>query len=120
MAVRTRRKILVVEDEWIIALDLMTSLERRGFEAVGPAPSVAEALALLDGAGVDAAILDVKLFNETSFEVADHLNERSIPFVFATGYNPTELPPRYNGVSVLGKPMEERELQAALHRMFTS
>ncbi|WP_406856357.1 response regulator [Alsobacter sp. KACC 23698] len=113
-----RRKILIVEDEWIIALDLKTSLERRGYDALGPAPNVAEALALIQGEQVDGAILDVKLFDETSFAVADVLQERCIPYVFSTGYNPEELPAKYSEAAVLGKPHDERELLAALRLMF--
>jgi CheY-like chemotaxis protein len=116
--VESRRKILIVEDEWIIALDLKTSLERKGYDTLGPAPTVVEALALIRDGQVDAAILDVKLFDETSFAVADVLRQRCIPYVFSTGYNPGELPAKYSGVTVLSKPHDERELLAALRKMF--
>jgi CheY-like chemotaxis protein len=113
-----RRKVLIVEDEWIIALDLKISIERKGYQAVGPAPTVAMAIELVETSAVDGAILDVKLFQENSFPVADLLHKRKIPFVFATGYSPGELPEQYDGVAVLGKPHDDRELSAALRDMF--
>ena len=100
------RRILLVEDDYLIALDVATQLEDAGATVAGPAPSVATALGLLDReAGVDAAVLDVNLGQENSFPVARVLQERGIPFLFSTGYNPTDIPAEWRHVIVSTKPL---------------
>ena len=80
------KRILVVEDEPLIAMMLEDFLEVLDKEIVGTADSVASAMVLIDRGGIDAAILDVNLRGgEKSGPVADALSERGIPFVFATG-----------------------------------
>lgn len=79
-------RILIVEDEPLIAMMLEDFLEVLGKELAGQADTVAEALAVIDRGGVDAAILDVNLRGgEKSWPVADALAAKGIPFVFATG-----------------------------------
>jgi len=90
------RRILVVEDEYMMAEDLRHDLEKAGAKVVGPVPSVAGALRLLAEEGViDGAILDVNLRGEKAYPVADVLRERGIPFVLATGYEQWALPQAY-------------------------
>src|SRR3954466_6402529 len=86
--------LLVVEDEYLIAADLTTSLESLGVEVIGPAASVEEALSLIEnyGGSLDGAVLDVNLRNERVFPVADKLSERGVPFVFTTGYDALAIP----------------------------
>src|SRR5436853_6439021 len=83
------RRFLVVEDEYVIAADLAASLEALGVEVVGPASSVAEALALLenDREPLDGAVLDINLGSERAYPVADVLRDLGIPYVFTTGYD---------------------------------
>ena len=78
--------ILVVEDEAIIAMMVGEWLTELDHEAVGPAPSVSAALALLGSTDVQAAILDLSLAGEQSYAVADALQAKAIPFAFATGH----------------------------------
>ena len=80
------QRILVVEDEPLIAMMLEDFLEVLGKEMAGQADTVADALALVEGGGIDAAILDVNLRGgEKSWAIADALAARGVPFVFATG-----------------------------------
>ena len=107
-AVRGRR-VLVVEDEYMLAQDLRQELEGMGAEVLGPVPSVAGALALLAGTAVpDAAILDVNLGGEMVFPVAEALRERGVPFIFTTGYDGWSLPPAYAEVPRCEKPFNVR------------
>lgn len=109
------RRILVVEDEFFIADDIGQALTQLGAEVVGPVPTLNQALqALDDGASVDAAVLDVNLRNEPSFPIADVLLDRGVPFVFATGYSPTAIPPSYKHISHWVKPFDPKELVSAL------
>jgi CheY-like chemotaxis protein len=80
------RKILVVEDEMIVMMNLESVLENLGCSAIYPVASVNKALALLDEQIFDLAILDVNLGEENSYPIADILNARGIPFAFSTGY----------------------------------
>ena len=93
------RRVLVVEDEYLIAEDLREQLLSCGAEVLGPVACVAEALALLkDGTAPDLAILDIGLGREKVYPVADALRVRDIPFVFATGYDASAIPEGYAGV----------------------
>ena len=82
----TGRRILVVEDEMLLMMNIEATLEDLGCTAISSAASVGDALALLDERRFDAAMLDVNLDGEASYPVADALVARGIPFVFATGY----------------------------------
>lgn len=111
------RRVLVVEDEYIIAADLAASLEERGVTVIGPANSVVDALSLLEREPApDAAVLDVNLGREKVYPVADALWERGVPFVFATGYDDFVVPDRYVGVPRCEKPIDIRALSRLLSR----
>ena len=108
------RHILVVEDEYFIADAMQRGLEDIGAQVVGPAASVADALALLDSTPVNGAILDVKLADETVFPVAEALTARGIPFIFATGYNASDLPPAWQHVARYEKSVDAATIARAL------
>jgi CheY-like chemotaxis protein len=110
----TGRRVLVVEDEYFIAQDLRTALEARGAGVVGPAPDAESALTLLGQSPVDIAVLDIHLAGAIDFTVADELDRRGIPFVFATGYEAATVPERHREVPLWRKPFESRELAASL------
>ncbi len=110
-----RMRVLLVEDNFIIALDLADLVREAGVEPVGPVASVADALAKLAQGGIEAAILDVNLGEEDALAVADELGRNAIPFAFATGYNARDvLPPEHAGVPVLAKPYNGTEVRAVL------
>ena len=109
------KRVLVVEDDALIALDIARQLANAGFEVVGPAVSVARALRLIGDHGCDVAVLDVNLGNhETSEPVARELRARGIPFVVLSGYASEQHPPGFQGAPVLSKPASPRELVATL------
>ena len=103
------RRVLVVEDEYMLAEDLREGLESQGAEVMGPVATVADALELLrSGPAPDLAILDINLGGEMAYPVADALRARDIPFIFATGYNAQAIPKAYADVPRAEKPVEIR------------
>lgn len=111
------RRILVVEDDYFVADDLSRGLAEEGAEVLGPVPSVAAALDLLDREDwPDLALLDVKLGDETVYPLADVLRRLGIRFVFATAYGQGELPDAYAQVPRCEKPLIMHQLLRALAR----
>jgi len=109
------RRILVVEDDYLLAEDLRRELERQGAEVVGPVPSVADAVRLVQAEErLDGAILDVNLRGERVYPVVDLLRERRVRTVFTTGYEQWALPEAYADVPRCEKPVEMRQLARAL------
>ncbi len=121
-----QRRILVVEDEYLVATYLSRGLAQNGATVIGPVARVNEALALIDssatvqGAEIDAAILDVTLNDVPAFPVADRLLEADVPFVFATGYDRAALPERYSRVALCVKPVQVADVIQALCRAMTA
>ena len=100
-------RLLVVEDEYLLALYLSEALEDLGASVVGPVASVDAALDLIaSDPEIDAAILDVNLGSESVYPVADALASRQVPFVFASGYDRDALPERYRVFDVCCKPLD--------------
>lgn len=109
-------RILLVEDEPLVAMAIEDSLETQNVGVVGPAGTVAEALALIAEGGIDAALLDVTLRGERVDPVADALSARNIPFVFTTGHGAAGLPKGHQHRPVLSKPFRETEMTDAIDR----
>jgi len=108
-------KILVVEDEYVLAMELHSSLESAGATVIGPVGSIDDALSVLEHANeLDAAVLDVNLRGQKVFAVADALEERGVPFIFTTGYGRSAFPERYANVPRCEKPFEAQALAHAL------
>jgi CheY-like chemotaxis protein len=114
-------RILVVEDEFFLVMDLERDLAKAGAVVIGPAPSVDQALAVIGSEPqIDAAVLDVNLMGETAYPVADELLARGIPFVFATGYGEGELDARFAQIPCFEKPIQYRKLEAGLAAIILS
>ena len=109
-------RILVVEDEPIVAWDLADALERQGCEVVGPAYDVAQAEKLSREQALDGAVLDVYLGDQKVFPVADILSEGPIPFCFVTGYGVSALRPDDLDHPVLQKPVDPQHLVGIVQR----
>jgi DNA-binding response OmpR family regulator len=110
-------RILIVEDDALLGLDLKGHLERAGFSVLGPAASASKALALLAGNACDAAILDVQLGRGmTSEPVAQELRLRGTPFITVTAYSHEHRPEVYSGFPVLSKPVRLPDVLAELRR----
>lgn len=106
-------RVLIVEDAVLLALELETGLAEAGAEVVGPAYELEEALALLDQP-LDAAVLDANLNGHSVMPVAEILNARGVPFIFATGYGDTGGAPGGFDVPVIRKPYDVTQVAAAV------
>ena len=113
------RRVLLVEDEMIVAWLLEDMLADLGCAVIGPAASVDQALAMIDAEAFDAAVLDVNLDGQMSYPVADALTARGMPFVFSTGYDKDTLRDGYRTFPVLQKPFHRSELGDALAKLLT-
>jgi PAS domain S-box-containing protein len=112
------QRVLIVEDEVLLGLQLVGTLQDAGCTVVGPAASVSEAIDLIVSTKPTAAILDVNLGTEESFPIADVLRAKNIPFVFCTGYAAaSDLPKRLQTSEVLAKPFTPLLLLNALGRL---
>ncbi|MGR3495922.1 response regulator [Citreimonas sp.] len=110
--------VLVVEDEFLIAMDVVMMLEQHGFAVFGSAASVRAALDLLDTGRPDVAMLDMNLRGELVTPVAERLRELDIPFVLASAYQSTDFDGcgSLEGAENVGKPIAEARLVDALRR----
>jgi CheY-like chemotaxis protein len=108
-------RILVVEDEYLIAMSLADALENAGSVVVGPVPSVDKAIQKIESEPhIDAAVVDVNLGGVLAYAVADMLVARKIPFVFTSGYEDNVLRNRYAQVKNCPKPYLFRAMEEAL------
>jgi DNA-binding LytR/AlgR family response regulator len=108
-------RLLIVEDEYTVAMELARDFEEAGAQIVGPAGSVQAALELLDESGsIDGAVLDIQLHEEKVFPVADELMRRGVPFVFASGFESWVIPPHYAAIPRCEKPVETAHLTRLL------
>jgi DNA-binding response OmpR family regulator len=109
-------RILLIEDEFLVAAAVEATLDFMGYEVIGPVATVERALAALaDGPRPDAAIVDLNLRGEASLPVADELVRRKIPFVFATGYDEDKtVAHRFLGAKWLRKPFTDKQIRESL------
>lgn len=111
------RRILVVEDEMMIAMLVEDMLSELGCSVVGPAHALDAALDLAQSeVGLDAALLDVNLGGQPVFAVADALRARGVPAIFSTGYGDAGLRDVDRGSAVLQKPFRAGDLARALNQ----
>jgi CheY-like chemotaxis protein len=113
------KKVLLLEDEAIIAFAVEDMLTDIGCIVVGPALRLTEALELVETAQIDAAVLDVNINSERSYPVAEELQRRGVPFLFATGYDREGLEWPGAPADVIAKPYRRDQLEAALERLLT-
>ncbi len=109
-------RVLIVEDEIIIGLDLAEQLTEAGFDVSGIATTAKQGLDLFDRNGCDVAILDVNLGDHTSLPVAKHLRAKQVPFVVLTGYASGQSPKEFNLGPMLAKPIRMDQLIAELRK----
>ncbi len=105
-------RVLVVEDDYFLAEQLTSEILESGNSIVGPFADVRAAI--LCAEPVDAAILDVKVGEDTSFGIADALRSAEIPFLFVTGYDPHLVPPRFRDTRIYHKPSHAAVMLADL------
>jgi CheY-like chemotaxis protein len=113
-----KRRVLIVEDEIVVALFLEDILVEFGYTVAGVVCHLDEAMARdLD---YDVAVLDVHINGRNVFDFADMLAARDIPFVFATGYGERGIPERHRGRPVLQKPFQPNDLKHVLEQTASS
>lgn len=105
------RRVLVVEDEFLVSLMTTDLLESVGCEVVGPAAQIATAFKLAQSEALDAAVLDIDIAGETIWPVASELQHRGVPFVFLSVHvPPITLPARFAATPRLDKPLMSHRL----------
>jgi len=115
------QRILVAEDESLIALDLERMLESFGCEVVGPVSSVAEVLEYATKGSFDGALLDVNLRGQQIFEILPKLENLGLKLIITSGYNDLTLfPAAFHRVPRIPKPFDERELRRICESVFAT
>ncbi len=107
-------RVLLVEDESLIAMSVEDMLYDLGCSLTATASSVDEAIERVNEGGFDFALLDINLRGKEVFPVADLLAKRGVPFAFASGYGAAGLPPAFRGRTVVSKPFKMKDLSGAL------
>ena len=120
MSERTLRncRVLIAEDEYMLADELETELVGAGAMVLGPAATIEDAIAIIEAEpGMDCAILDANLRGEMVFPAADLLLARGVPFVFTTGYDASVFPARFHHIVRCEKPINMRRVTQAIGRI---
>jgi DNA-binding response OmpR family regulator len=113
-----RRRVLLVEDEFLLAITVENDLKAAGADIAGPYHTLQSALAATDHERFDCAVLDVNLGDAMVYPLADELASRSLPFLFLSGYSTEQLPARFAKVPRLSKPYRSTALVAAILALF--
>jgi CheY-like chemotaxis protein len=112
------RRVLVVEDEYFLADDIVRVLTGLGARIVGPYGDLGQASKVVDrDVAIDAAIVDINLRNEMVFPLARLLRSRKVPLVFTTGYDRSAVEPEFHDVQVWGKPLDLKAMARELTSM---
>ncbi len=110
----TTCRVLFVEDEAMVSILIEDMLLDLGVEIVGPAARIDEAMTLAREAQVEAAVLDINIGGQFTYEVADILKGRGIPVIFSTGYGASALPDRFRSNAILHKPFDRNSFRTAV------
>ncbi len=111
-------RVLVIEDEYFLADDIVRTLSALGARIVGPFGDLNEATDAVHGdIAIDAAIVDINLRSEVVFPLARVLRARNVPFVFTTGYDRTSIDAEFQDVSLWGKPLDVAAMARELTRL---
>jgi DNA-binding NtrC family response regulator len=113
------KTILIVEDDFLVGNDMRAFLEAAGAVVVGPVDDIAQACAVARDQGLEGAVLDVRMWNETAAPVAVELAKRNIPFIVVSGYSPDDIPPAMRDAAYLSKPVPRLELIGLASAMFS-
>lgn len=111
------RRVLVVEDQYLVADEMRRVIRAMGGEVLGPVSQRAAAMSILERAEVDFAVLDINLGMSNAYPVAAELMRRHVPFLFATGCEPWVIPEEFRDVPRLDKPLTSRSLADAIRRL---
>jgi DNA-binding response OmpR family regulator len=112
-------RVLVMEDNWLIANAITDVLQEAGMSVVGPVADLSHGIELARSAEIDGAVLDIQLVDGHCFAAATILRLRGVPFIFLSGYQTSDLvPPVFRTIPYLQKPQGIQELPAAIERTF--
>jgi PAS domain S-box-containing protein len=111
------KRVLIIEDEPLLSMDMEASLVEVGCEVVGPAGTLAKAKQLIAGSDYDAALVDANLAGESVDELAAALTQQNISFAFVTGYGAEALPQGFRDAIVLGKPFSKPQLRSVVQAL---
>lgn len=109
-----RRRILVVEDEPMLALDIVLQIEEHNGIVIGPVTSLDHGMKALEDEQPDACILNIRLGADLSYALADELLVQRVPFIFASSEQRADIPDRFDGVPLHAKPIEMVNAAAGL------
>ena len=110
----TAPRILVLEDNFLLAGQVCDFLRDNGLEPVGPSPRVADAARVLKDQRIDGAVLDINLGGQSCFPMCSHLRRWNVPFLFLTGSDTSKIPKAFRDVPLLAKPFVPEELRSTL------
>jgi DNA-binding response OmpR family regulator len=110
-------RVLVVEDELVIAMLAESALAGAGYRVIGPVGHLAVALEAAGEETLDAALLDINLAGQAVYPVADILAGRNVPFAFVTGHDPAIIPPEHRHRPIVTKPYRAHGLLAAVSKL---
>jgi two-component SAPR family response regulator len=110
-------RVLIVEDEFLIAMDLEDLMEQMGHQVAASVSRLDEAMKFVCTQGVDFAILDLNLRGEESFPLAEILRAHDIPFIFTSGYGAAGLVKGFENEHILQKPYQTHELKRMIEKM---
>lgn len=113
----TSLKVLIAEDNALVAMDIEQALKQSGHATIGPFGTVVESLSELKNTHPDFAFLDVELLDGRSFKIADKLKEMEIPFIFVTARTDLIKEAGYSNDAVLVKPFKRRQICDCLDRL---
>jgi DNA-binding response OmpR family regulator len=109
-------QVLIVEDDYFVAMDLCSTLRARGATVVGPAPNIGAGRDLARGRAIDCALLDVNVRGEQVFALAQELQSRGVRPIFTTGYDAEFIPPHLQDMMYLQKPVDAGQLVQSIRR----
>ncbi len=112
--------VLVLEDEWMIADQIAQALDEGGYAVLGPVGRVEQAMQLMAGERVDAAVLDINLHNDRSYRLAAELCRRAIPFAFLSGYSDFDLPAEFCDRPLMQKPVDASTMRRCIEELLPS
>lgn len=112
------KRILLIEDEPLVSMDMESSLTAAGCEVIGPAGTIEDAKLLVEDADYDAALVDANLAGYPVDELATALTQKNCPFAFVTGYGREALPSGFREAVMLGKPFSQDQLLTVVEMLF--
>jgi DNA-binding response OmpR family regulator len=113
----TAARVLVIEDEFEVGLDIQSTLSDAGFHVVGPVMTMEAALKAAEQGGCDVAVLDANLNGENAGRLASILTDRGVPILVVSGYSRKFLPLALSDAPLIAKPFDPARLVAAVRRL---